>query len=449
MSDISVKVGTQVEATSASSTAVPYPTGLAAGDRLVLVGSVNTTVLSTNPWASGDVLINKAYDNAGTPSVPNLMVVTTLATGSETGSLTVTHGSAASIWQMLAFSSVDSDAYLDVAAVTANQNGDTTLPGLNLQTGHDMLVAVGAISGSSSTALLPTGWTKTMDRSTGTRCATAGYKLATSSGTTGSVLLDWSGTGNGLGILFALRPASPPDPPPTTADLQFITSTAVQEQAASSSTNVTLPTGLQVGDRLFLWGSVNNSALITTPANLTEHYNNAHDSSGTPAAPSLWVASRIVDGTEGASITINHTSNSSIWQCFVFRNVDATTPLDVAVSHIESSSGGSVTLPSLNVITQGAALIYAASVSGSASTASPPSGYIEIGDKSASGTRPGTVGYKLNANSGGTGPVTVAWSGTGLSLGCLIALRPASATPKYIWHTKASGSRVPAIMEMK
>jgi len=105
---------------------------------------------------------------------------------------------------------------------------------------------------------------------------------------------------------------------------------------------------------------------------------------------------------------------------------------------VDGTAGGTpITAASLQHIEDGlaaAALVYAATVSGSSSTATPPAGFTEAGDRS-TGTRPLTLGYKLGVPAGASGSVGVTFTGSGNLIGALLVVRPSGAadTGIKIW----------------
>lgn len=209
------------------------------------------------------------------------------------------------------------------------------------------------------------------------------------------------------------------------------------ERTAEATTAVPYPASVAAGDLLVLVGSCNHASTATTlPSGWTQQAMAYGDNGGTAAVPNLFVATKIAAGSEGGtSLNVTHANTVSSWQILAASGVDQTTPLDIAAAITIPSAGGStVTIPSQTVVTTGAALVYLATLSGSSSTATPPSGFTETGDRS-TGTRPLTTGYKLGVSAGATGTVVVTFSGTGNLIGVLLVLRPAvTDTGIRIWN---------------
>lgn len=225
----------------------------------------------------------------------------------------------------------------------------------------------------------------------------------------------------------------------------------VTERPSEATTAVPYPTVVGVGDCLVLWGSLNSSSPTSTtlPAGWTQVVQ-ATNTGGT-VAPSIFVAIRPnAAGTEGGtSLTVTHGNSVSIWQILSFPGVDTTTPQDVAASTSDTTTGStSITTPGVTVATTGAALVYVVAAGGTATTATPPTGYTETGDRS-TGSRFAECSYRLGAATGATGSVTATASVSAKSLGVLLALRPAtaavkqgSATGSSSWLGSATGQAI-------
>lgn len=209
------------------------------------------------------------------------------------------------------------------------------------------------------------------------------------------------------------------------------------ERSAEATTAVPYPATVAAGDLAILVGSANNATVLTTnPSGWTQDVSTAAVAAAAAAVPNLYVGHRICAGTEGGTtVTVTHANNISSWQIITLAGVDAATPLDIAAAVVTPDGGAStVTIPSQTVVTAGAALVYAATVSGSSSTATPPAGFTEAGDRS-TGTRPLTLGYKLGVPAGASGSVGVTFTGSGNLIGALLVVRPSGAadTGIKIW----------------
>lgn len=201
--------GALVENTSSSATtAVPYPSGISAGDQLVAFVSHATTVLATNPsgWT-------QVYSSNRGGSLPSLWVGMLTAAGSESGSLTVSHGTSVAIGGMIRVPGVDQTTPLDVAASTQqNSSAASTLvlPSITTTTGNTLLVAVGCINSLTANASACVGsgtFAEDFDRSAGTRAATMWHSVWSGSGASSASTITWTGSATGHGCMLALRPA--------------------------------------------------------------------------------------------------------------------------------------------------------------------------------------------------------------------------------------------------
>lgn len=200
---------------------VPYPTGLAADDLLVLVvGSADFTS-ATNPagWTS------QVSTNAQPNNAPGILIATKKAVGTETGSLVVTTPNNTSQGRMWAFRGVDPATAMDVAASPFRSSGVVTafdIPGLTTtQVGVCLFygAACETTGGSWTPPTVPATFTEDWDSSTPPSEMTAGHLIWSGSGATGTINLVVSAAQRGSAGLLALRPAPPPHHPAATARL--------------------------------------------------------------------------------------------------------------------------------------------------------------------------------------------------------------------------------------
>ncbi len=203
--------GTVGENTVAAGTTLllPYPTGMAAGDLMVLSATTNSTTPPTLP--AGWTQIFRASANSGA-NVPGELVCIKYATGSESGNFSLTVPNIRCAGQIIAFAGVDQTTPQDVAATSVDSAASltriiptltTTMPGVALVYAADhATVSVTATPPSS-----PAAFTETSDGTTQTH--TMGYLIWSGSGATGSVTVTFSATSSrGIGVLLALRPAA-------------------------------------------------------------------------------------------------------------------------------------------------------------------------------------------------------------------------------------------------
>jgi hypothetical protein len=256
--------GTVTERTAETSTNVPYPASISAGDTLVLVGSVNTGGTTNITTPSGWTKLYGTSLSAGVVS-PHMSVFITTAVGTETGSLAVAHstGNSVSWWQMVAFTGIDTTTPQDVTQTTVDMGTAATnvpLPTLTPVTSGDCLfyaVAENATTNTNTPPTSPAAFTELGDRSTGTRTATTGYLIYNSTSATGTVNVVQNTSTRAIGVLIAFRPASTSSPasvsPPSGAATGDFTSpsiaaSAVLAVAAAVAIAVGAVPGLVAGD---------------------------------------------------------------------------------------------------------------------------------------------------------------------------------------------------------
>lgn len=189
---------------------VPYPaSGITNHHYALLFGSVNNIGLMTDP---GGWTKLKSASATGNTALPDFAVYGKVMAGTENGgSQAVVHNNNISIWQILCFDGVDLTTPIDVASDFKDlaATGAAAHSSMTLTKAGCTLVEFAALSGSTSTSTPLTGWTETLDRSTGTRNATIAYKQGLAAGATGALTpVTFSGSGNLLGLLVALRPAA-------------------------------------------------------------------------------------------------------------------------------------------------------------------------------------------------------------------------------------------------
>lgn len=189
--------------------AVPYPSPVGAGDGMVLLMTGGSASFPTLPggWTAG------VSANSGGSS-PYAYIAVKIATGSESGSLSVTMPAFAAKGQILRFGGVDQTTPLDVAGTTYSNSAAATaydLPTLTTTKAGAALVALGSANASTGTWTNPTApansWTKLTDNPTLVPSTYVGYLIWTGSGATGTVNLTRSTSIRGAGGLIALRPA--------------------------------------------------------------------------------------------------------------------------------------------------------------------------------------------------------------------------------------------------
>lgn len=200
---------TATEDAAATTHNISYPTGpILAGDRLVLLlatgGATATVVTTPGGWTQ-----DTQFAANGSTGSPSVAVYDTIATGSESGSLTVTTTSTTVSGQILAFRGTDTTLAVDVLG-TNDATGTTSTPTISgtVPVDGSALVMLSAGNNLTLTATPPGGWTETADRVASSRRSwEVAYLLGASAGATGSIGPTYSGSTRYCMVLLALRPA--------------------------------------------------------------------------------------------------------------------------------------------------------------------------------------------------------------------------------------------------
>lgn len=213
-----VGAGTFTEKASLAPISVPYPTGLAANDLLVLIlGGNSATVIGAQTGFTTD----KTNASTGDTLVPDLYMGHKFATGSESGSFSATSGAGAGAGQILAFRGVDLATPIDTTPGFGDKTNTTVsaLPIASAMTTTRAGVALvyaavqNATTGPMTEPSVPAAFTETGDR-IAQRNFSCGYLIWSGSGSTGIVTVTGNGLTRGLVTVIALRPAATPALPP-------------------------------------------------------------------------------------------------------------------------------------------------------------------------------------------------------------------------------------------
>lgn len=197
--------------TASTSWAVPYPGTVNADDLLVLHIITNGgSVTTPSGWT--------AVFNETTLTNPKGGLFIKVATGSESGNLTVTTTSTTGNAMMFSYTGVDTTTPQDAAATNSTDSTgstlDTTIPGLTTVTAGAWLVyANGLNSGSTQvTTSNGSGFTERVDHGatggTGTKGGALYDEPFATAGATGNRVLTLSAARADWGAMMALRPAS-------------------------------------------------------------------------------------------------------------------------------------------------------------------------------------------------------------------------------------------------
>lgn len=208
--------GTADQRTAASTTSTPSYPATKAGDQLVLWGVSGAASATTFTNPTGFVT-DAQFSSAGSTLAPNVYVARKVATGSETGTLSVTHGNVVTTMGIVSISGVDPASPLDVAVVTLDDTTvQTTFTFPSQTVATDGALGLYVVSGNAVTltATPPPGWTEGFDRSVASsRSVEVAHRGNLTTGATGSISAapGWSGSSKVVGVLLIFRPTLPPE----------------------------------------------------------------------------------------------------------------------------------------------------------------------------------------------------------------------------------------------
>jgi hypothetical protein len=356
--------------------------------------SATTTVALSRPagLVDGDVLIAQITAD-GAPSITGTPtgwspVISPLAVGSSARVFAyyrVVPGAAAEpasyTWRlstsvrwnggMTAFHGVDRTTPFDsVAHTRVNTSTSTTVAVSGVTTTTAGALLVGGVGPNSPSASVtpPTGWTELLE-SRGGQTAELAYQPRPTAGATGTATWRLSSSNTAAGWLRALRPAATTGPAPDTAPPSTPTSA---------------------------------SATADGPQQVTVRWTASTDNVG--VASSLSTAVKWNAGVEN------------------FHGVDPANPWDTAASGATSASATTLTVPGVTTTTPGAMLVGGVGLNSTTGTATPPSGWTELGEPT--GAQDTVLAGQARPTAGGTGNATWTFSSSLTSTGWLRALKP-------------------------
>jgi len=201
---------------------------------------------------------------------------------------------------------------------------------------------------------------------------------------------------------------------------------------SAASVSVTIPATTQIGDLILVHlGNVGNDT-VGTPAGWTSLLTQV--ATGNTATQNiLYKVAEAGDIGATATFTFSSASHACCAECRVYKGVDTTTPIDVAISQSTGSST-SPTGPGVTTVTDGAiAVAFYLAVDGGPTgpTWTAPSGYANeytTTTARASGAQAALAAYdKAITPAGATGDAVATISSSGLNRWCgaLLAIRPA------------------------
>lgn len=210
--------------------------------------------------------------------------------------------------------------------------------------------------------------------------------------------------------------------------IEVYAGTVAINTVAGTTLNVPYPTtapgGIVSTDLLVVGFSVSTTTAQGVPAGYTSEANFV-----STVLPTVTLARKVAAGGESGNLAVTTTSQVSLGQMLLLRNVDLTTPNDVAtVTRDQATASGTINLTATTGMTTtrpGVCLVYFAGQNATANTASPPTApatFTETAERT-SGTRTATMGYLLWSSFGSVGSPTITWSGSARSIGALAAYR--------------------------
>lgn len=353
-------IGDPVSGAAAESTggtiAIEYPPSPVSGDLLILV--VQTGSVSFPDLPSGWTLIANA--TSGTSQSPAQMVAYKWATGSESGSLSVSIPSANAKGRMSKVGGVDPTNPIDASPTTASFGATTayTNPGVTTTVADTLLLLYTESNSTNGSFTSPTtqggGWVESVDFTGTTIPHIAAHRLKWSgSGATGDVNLVRSGGVRGNNILVALRPASTG---PNLVSASESNSLAVSEEtsisiAITASDSVAVSVGEAATNSVSLTTtdtsaiSITETRAVAVTRTTTDTASLSIADSGTISAnisvPASDTASLIV--SESAAIAVARTATDAVSLAIadtasLFKQVVATDSVSITVSDISNAS---------------------------------------------------------------------------------------------------------------
>lgn len=202
--------GTPVYDTVAgTTTSVPYPAGITAGDCLILfVARSATTITAPAGWTM------MGGGNISTTGGTCLMLAYKIAVGTESGSLAVTAASGTGHSRMFRFTGVDQTTPVDVSGTGSTANAaTTTLATITTITAGACVIGVGTNAGAAGGTYTISDGTYTEDDDSGAQSGANGRNAAfyhvikAAAGATGTKTLTHTNA-RAVGLHAALRPAA-------------------------------------------------------------------------------------------------------------------------------------------------------------------------------------------------------------------------------------------------
>jgi hypothetical protein len=392
-----------------TTTSLPVPTGVAAGDVVLVHMYLEATSAVTPPAGFTEVTFATSPTTTGTVSIQR--VFWKRATGADTGTYDFTHASAwtnatASRWTGCAAPGTP----FEVATGAQRSTTGTTAPTVSATTtGANEVLVYGLTNRTTADYTPPTGFTEIYD---GGELETA-YQTQASAGATGSV----SGTSTVAAVqtstLLALLA-------PSGVTVQGAT---IAETASGTSVTINVPAGTTDGDLLMLSVASGAASMPSSFTGWTHVLSNINGGATCQIGQFYRIAS-----SEPASYTLSGFTTGRITAELVrITGADTTTPLDVTPT--SAAATGSITAGTLTTATDKALVFY--TVGQDAATSSDftvPSGVTLIENSTGTGKRLISA-YEVQSAAGTTTSRTFTETAGPLNAGAFTtAIRPASSS---------------------
>ncbi|TFV69936.1 PKD domain-containing protein [Blastococcus sp. CT_GayMR19] len=202
--------------------------------------------------------------------------------------------------------------------------------------------------------------------------------------------------------------------------------TSASGATAGTAVTVPKPAGVVTGDVLVAQINADlNPNVAAAPAGWSTAI--APRSSGT--GNRLFAYYKVITNASAEPASYSWTLSAAVkWNAGIadFHGVDSANPWDSAASGATGAAATSLTVPGVTTTTAGAMLVGGVGFNSTAATATPPSGWVELGEPT--GGQNTEVARQARPTAGATGNAVWTFSGSYTSTGWLRALRPAAGS---------------------
>lgn len=349
----------------ATSVTVSYPSGVQAGDLMLVVVTHSSNVAPTGSIPSGWTEYTNTIGGSSSQG-PSTVVYYRVAQGGESGGITFPgHSTAGRITGHISrWTGVDTTTPFDFDPVKGPREFtlETTTPAVTTTVNDVELIYSVAISSTSTSDINTAAGTTRFAWTTGTGRRSSLFREArptagaTSTKTwtqTGTVALNW-GT-----VVIGLRPAGSTPPPPSSPVHKG--TAVVAEATSSTSISMSYPSGIAAGELLTAhitcYGA--NAPTVNPGGWVQLAARNAANLNSNEPASTIWY--KFATGSESGSVTFqtNGVANRVTGSMHRWGGVDGTTPIDVVPSTAAHSGEQSyITVPPITPTVDGALLAY-------------------------------------------------------------------------------------------